>query len=185
VFQLDVDDEIFLDPFRAGVGNTNLPPSRRRGIELEVRWVPLPSLTLIGAYSYTDARFREGTVNAFGTTVDIAGKRVPLVPLNHVSAQATWTFAPCWLLSATAQYVSSQYMDNDQPNSGTKIPGYTTADVRVDYDTGRWRFTGAVGNLFAQEYYNFAVRSSFTPTRYNAYPLPERTFWAGAEYRFP
>jgi hypothetical protein len=28
------------------------------------------------------------------------------------------------------------------------------------------------------------VRSSFTQTRYNAYPLPERTFWVGLGYQF-
>jgi len=35
LFQTDVEDEIHLDPFTTGVGNTNLPPSRRRGLELD------------------------------------------------------------------------------------------------------------------------------------------------------
>ena len=184
IFQLDVDNEIFLDPFRTGIGNTNLPPSRRRGLELEARWLPIQTLTLTGTYTYTRAEFREGTADAYGTSVDISGNRVPLVPLQHVSGQAAWGFAPNWMVTGTVQYVSSQYMENDQPNTGTQIPGYTTADVRLDYTIGALRLTGAVANVFDQEYYNYAVRSAFTETRYNAYPLPPRTFWAAVEYRF-
>jgi iron complex outermembrane receptor protein len=184
LFQIDLDDEIFLDPFRTGVGNTNLPPSRRRGIELEARWRVLPALSLAGAYTYTDAHFREGTVPAFGNTVDISGNQVPLVPRHHASAQLAWDVARGLLVSATAQYVSSQYMENDMPNTGVKIPSYTTVDLRADYRHGPWRLTGAVNNLFDEAYYNYAVRSSFTQTRYNAYPLPERTFWVGLGYQF-
>jgi iron complex outermembrane receptor protein len=184
VFQLDVDDEIHLDAYNAGIGNTNLPPSRRRGLELEARWQIRPSLALSGAYTYTDARFREGTLPAFGSTADIAGNEVPLVPKHLLNAQVMWQFGRAWALSASAQYASDQYMDNDEPNSGTKISSYVTADLRVDYNSGPWRLSGAVNNLFDEDYFNYAVRSQFTPTRYNAYPLPGRTWWAGVEYRF-
>lgn len=184
LFQLDVDDEIHLDAYNSGIGNTNLPPTRRRGVELEARWQPAATLTLTGAYTYTDARFRSGTLPEFGEDVDIAGNRVPLVPRHLLSAQIAWAPAPAWLLSLSGQYVSSQYMDNDEPNSGTRIPSYVIADVRVDYRIGAWRLSAAVNNLFAETYYNYAVRSQFVPDRYNAYPLPERTYWAGVEYRF-
>jgi iron complex outermembrane receptor protein len=184
IFQLDVDNEIFLDPFRTGIGNTNLPPTRRRGFELEARWMPTSTLALTGTYTYTNAEFREGTVDAYGQAFDISGNRVPLVPLQHVSGQAAWAFAPKWQLSGTVLFVSSQYMENDQPNTGTKIPSYATADVRLDYSTGPWRFSGAVANVFDEEYYDYAVRSATSAVRYNAYPLPPRTFWAAVEYRF-
>ncbi len=184
VFQLDVDDEIHLDAYSSGIGNTNLPPSRRRGLELEARWQALPSLELAGAYTYLTARFREGEVPAFGSDVNIAGNDVPLVPRHVLNVQAAWAFTQGWTLTASAQHVSSQYMDNDEPNSGTRIPRYTLADLRVDTRFGRWTLTGAVNNLFDEEYFNYAVRSQFTPTRYNAYPLPGRTWWLGAAYAF-
>ena len=38
LFRIDVKDEIHLDPFTAGIGNTNLPPSRRQGVELNGAW---------------------------------------------------------------------------------------------------------------------------------------------------
>ncbi|HEX5093734.1 MAG TPA: TonB-dependent receptor, partial [Burkholderiales bacterium] len=60
LFQIDVQDEIHLDPFSAGVGNTNLPPSRRRGVELDGAMSVGASLRLFGTYTYTDARFLSG-----------------------------------------------------------------------------------------------------------------------------
>jgi iron complex outermembrane receptor protein len=95
-----------------------------------------------------------------------------------------WQLGQAWTMSVSAYYASDQYMDNDEPNSGTKIPSYVTADLRVDYRSGPWLLSCAVKNLFDEEYFNYAVRSQFTPTRYNAYPLPGRTWWAGSEYRF-
>jgi iron complex outermembrane receptor protein len=189
VFQLDVDDEIHLDPYSTGVGNTNLPPTRRRGLELEARWQPTQSLGVQGAYTYTDAWFREGTLPGSAFTqqnVDIAGKTVPLVPEHQVTGQVIWQFASAWRLSGAARHVSSQYMENDEGNTlGVKIPAYSVVDLRLDLLEGRWTLTAAVNNLFDEQYYNYAVRSQFVPDRYNAYPLPERSFWVAVQLRLP
>ncbi|MCC6210286.1 MAG: TonB-dependent receptor, partial [Burkholderiales bacterium] len=84
LFRIDVKDEIHLDPFTAGIGNTNLPPSRRQGVELNGTWQAASSLRLSAAYAYTDARYLKGTFPGgpfvIGTDIDIAGNRVPLVP---------------------------------------------------------------------------------------------------------
>jgi iron complex outermembrane receptor protein len=188
VFQLDVDDEIHLDPYSTGVGNTNLPPTRRRGLELEARWRPTQSLTALAAYTYTDAWFREGTLPGSAITqqnVDIAGKTVPLVPEHQVSAQAVWQVTPAWRLTGAARHVSSQFMENDEGNTGVKIPAYSVVDLRLDFLEGPLTLTAAVNNVFDEEYYNYAVRSQFVPDRYNAYPLPERTFWVALQFRLP
>ena len=188
-FQLDVDDEIHLDPYSAGVGNTNLPPSRRHGLELEARWQPGQSLSVQAAYTYTDARFRQGTLPGSAFTqqnVDIAGKAVPLVPEHQASARVVWQMAPAWRLSGSARHVSSQFMENDEGNTlGVKIPAYSVVDLRLDFLQGPLTLTAAVDNLFDERYYNYAVRSQFVPDRYNAYPLPERTFWVSLQVRLP
>ncbi|HXV07842.1 MAG TPA: TonB-dependent receptor [Burkholderiales bacterium] len=188
VFQLDVDDEIHLDPYSTGVGNTNLPPTRRRGLELEARWRPTQSLTAQAAYTYTDAWFREGTLPGSAITqqnVDIAGKTVPLVPEHQVTAQAVWQMTPAWRLTGAARHVSSQFMENDEGNTGVKIPAYSVLDLRLDFLEGPLTLTAAVNNVLDEEYYNYAVRSQFVPDRYNAYPLPERTFWVALQLRLP
>ena len=184
-FVMEVQNEIHLDPFSAGIGNRNLPPTRRRGLELEITANPLTPLRLSAAYAYIDARFREGTLagSAFGTS--IAGKTVPLVPRHKLNLNASWDFNTATRLTAAAAYVGEQFMDNDEPNSfGVKIPAYTLVDLKLTHRRGAWFFAAALNNVFGEKYYNYAVRSQFVADRYNAYPLPERNGSVSVEYRF-
>lgn len=188
VFRMNVDNEIHLNPFSLGVGNSNLPPSRREGVEFEARRRLSGQLSVAGNYTYTRARFLEGEFSgrAFApSTVDLAGKTVPLVPSHRASISADWRVRPELTLTAMLQAASSQFMDNDEANDlGTKIPGYAAADLRLAYTSGRWRLAAQVNNVLDREYYTYAVRSNFTPDRYAAYPLPERNFFVAVEYRF-
>lgn len=167
-----VKDEIHLDPYSTGIGNTNLPPLQRCGLELEAR-TGLGPVQLSGAYTLAYAKFTGGNYNG----VDLDGNNVPLVPRHKLSANAAWQISPSLRLLTSANYVSDQYMDNDEPNTlGVKIPAYTVVDTRLEYKTGGWTLAAAANNLFDEAYYTYAVRSSFTPDRYAAYPLPGRNF---------
>jgi len=188
LFQTDVTDEIHLDPFTTGVGNTNLPPSRRRGLELDGVWQATPSLRFTGAYAYTDARFREGVLAgggfAIGANLDIAGRRAPLVPEHRLSLGLAWALDARTQLAASLTAAASQYMDNDEPNTlGAKIPAYSLVDVKLARELGWGRISATVNNLFDERYYTYAVRSAFTPDRYSVYPLPGRTIAVAAEFR--
>jgi iron complex outermembrane receptor protein len=181
LFRMDVEDEIHLDPFTTGVGNRNLPPSRRQGVELETRWQAAPSVKLTAAYAYTDAKFLEGTLPggpfAIGTGLSIAGKRVPLVPEHKLDLTIAWDLAPRTRLSGALTALSQQYMDNDEPNTlGTKIPAFTVVDAKLARELGWGRLAAAVNNVFDERYYTYAVRSAFVADRYAVYPLPGRTF---------
>ena len=187
VFQIDVEDEIRLDAYSSGIGNTNLPPSRRRGIELESA-MSRGGVGVKLTYAYTDARFLEGVLPGSGFTrpdVNIAGKTVPLVPTNKATINLDWAVSERSMLTAAFRYVSDQYMDNDEPNDFyTKIPAYSVVDVKLARQQGGWRYGFVINNLFDEEYYTYAVRSQFVADRYSAYPLPERTVTVFAEYRF-
>jgi iron complex outermembrane receptor protein len=187
VFQIDVTDEIRLDAYSSGIGNTNLPPSRRKGIELEAA-MPFEDVGFKVTYAYTDAKFLEGVLPGSGFTrpdVDIAGKTVPLVPRNKVTINADWAISERSIVTAAFRYVSEQYMDNDEPNDFfTQIPAYSVVDVKLATQRGGWRVGLVVNNLLDKEYYTYAVRSQFVADRYSAYPLPERTVTVFAEYRF-
>ena len=187
LFHADITDEIHLDPFSAGIGNTNLPPTRRRGIETESWWQATRALRLSAGYTYTDARFRSGVLpgNAgFGTNVSISGKRVPLVPEHKLSLGLAWDLGARMRLSGALTAVSSQFMDNDEPNTlGAKIPAYALLDLKFTREFGRGRFALAINNALDEAYYTYAVRSNFTPDRYNVYPLPGRTLSLTAELR--
>lgn len=187
-FRTDVTDEIHLDPFTTGVGNTNLPPSRRQGIELETSWQPVRAVRVTAGYAYTDARFREGVLpgNSFaiGTNLPIGGRKVPLVPEHKLNMGFAWDVATKTRVSGSLVYVSSQYLDNDEPNTlGTKIPAYSVLDLKATHDFGRVRMGLTVNNLLDEKYYNYAVRSAFTPDRYAVYPLPGRTISLSAEIK--
>ena len=188
LFNIDVIDEIHLDVFSTGIGNTNLPPTRRRGVELDAQQSLGESLRLMGSYTYTEAKFLDGVLPGSSFTeqnVVIAGKTVPLVSSHKLNAGASWAVAPKTQLNAVVTYVSSQFMDNDEGNTfGVKIPAYTVADLKLVWQEGSWRVSAAVNNLLNEKYYNYAVRSQFVADRYNAYPLPERNFTMTAEYTF-
>jgi len=188
VFHTEVSDEIHLDPFSTGVGNTNLPPSRRQGVELDGSWQANGQLRFKAGYAYTDAKFLEGTLAgspfAIGTNLNVAGKRVPLVPQHKLNAGFAWNISGATQLSGALTAVSSQYMDNDEPNSlGTKIPGYSTVDLKLGHSFAWGKIALAVNNLFGSHYYSYAVRSAFIADRYAVYPLRGRTVGLSAEFK--
>lgn len=187
-FQTEVRDEIHLDPFSTGVGNTNLPPSRRQGIELDGDWRATDALRLRMGYAYTDARFLEGVLAgspfAIGTNLSVAGKRVPLVPRHKLNAGFAWDLGGKTQLSGALALVSSQFMDNDEPNTlGVSIPGYATADLKLRHQLDWGSLALTVNNLFGEKFYTYAVRSAFVADRYAVYPLPGRTVGLSAEFK--
>ena len=186
LFRMNVEDEIHLDPFTMGVGNRNLPPSRRQGVELESSWQVAPALKLSAGYAYTDAKYLEGVLPGgpfvIGTDLSIAGKRVPLVPEHKLNLALAMDLAARTRLSAALTAVSEQYMDNDEPNSlGAQIPAYAVLDVKLAREFGWGRVAAAINNLLDEQYYTYAVRSQFTADRYAVYPLPGRSFSLSAE----
>ena len=175
-FEVDVKDEIRLDPFTLGVGNTNLPPLERRGLELQGAWQLSAAIGISASYTYTEAKFIEGVFPGgpfTPTNVVIAGKTVPLVPQNRASIGFTWEFMPETRLTFNGRYVGEQVMENDEPNTfGRRIPAYATADIRIARRQGPFTLAVVINNLFNAKYYNYAVSSQFTPGVFNAYPLP-------------
>jgi len=190
LFRSDVTDEIHLDPFTSGVGNTNLPPSRRQGLELDGRWQATPTLRLTMGYAHTDARFREGALPgagfSIGTNLSVAGKRVPLVPAHKLNAGFFWDLDGKTRLSGALTALSKQVMDNDEPNLfGPKIPAYAVVDLKLTRELPFARIALTVNNLFGANYYSYAIRNQFQPNtdRYGVYPLPGRSVGLSAEFR--
>ena len=187
VFQNDVQDELHLDAFTNGIGNTNLPPSRRRGFELEGNWQVADTLRLNGSATWTDARFVSGEFpGTFGLLNNvIAGKNVPLVPKQKFNVGADWEFMAKTRLKASVAHIGKQYMDNDEANNlGATIPAYTLVNVKLERQVDNWTLALAVNNLTDEKYFAYAVKSQFNATRFNVFPMPERTLFASAEYRF-
>lgn len=189
LFQSDVTNEIHLDPFTTGVGNTNLPPSRRRGVELDGKFQLSKTFQLSAGYAYTEAKFLEGTIPGgpfvIGSNMPIAGKTVPLVPEHKLNLAFWWDIAPRTRLSGALTAVGEQYRDNDEPNTLSQIPAYEVVDLKLAQRFSWGRLSLAVNNLFNQDYYTYSARSQFVADRYSVYPLPGTTVSLTAELYVP
>lgn len=186
LFRSDVLDEIHLDPFTAGVGNTNLPPSRRQGFELDWKIVATKALRITGGYAYTEAKFLEGVLPGgpfvIASNIPLAGKTVPLVPQHKLNLGASWELMARTRLSAALTAVSSQVLDNDELNTlPHRIPAYSVLDLKLSRESSWGRLSAAINNVFDKSYYTYAVRSQFVADRYDVYPLPGRTLSLVAE----
>jgi iron complex outermembrane recepter protein len=80
--------------------------------------------------------------------------------------------------------------DGDERNTfGRKMPSYTVADFKLTYESGGWLLGAGVKNLSNEKYFNYAVFSPpdpffGTPADFFAYPQPERSIFATAQYTF-
>jgi iron complex outermembrane receptor protein len=179
-YYMQVDDEIHLDLYSTGIGNTNLPPLERYGLELEAHG-RFSAVDLSVAYTLAYAKFTDGSLNG----IALEGQDVPLVPRNKLVLGAVWHINSHTRLAADVNYVSSQRMDNDELNRfDQQIPAYTLVDLKVMHEIGNWQLAVALNNLFDQDYYTYAVHSTSNSDRFNAYPLPGRNGWVSVEYTF-
>lgn len=181
LFQMDLRNEIHLNADPAVFRNENLPPTERYGLEFDLSKALTDYVDVSLSYTYTVAKFREGTFNG----ADVTGNTMPLVPKHRASAGVNARLGERTRLNVAATYAGEQYFDNDESNTfGEKMPAYTVVDVRLSHEIDRWTFSAVVNNLFNEEYFSYAVRSLSTPGAYNAYPQPELSYLLSAEYRF-
>lgn len=166
VYRMNLNNEIHYDPNT--FANVNLDPTRRRGAELGARWQATERLALKASYAYTEARFTKGSY---------AGNEVPLVPRRTAALSFDWKATSWWGVSASGRYVGDKRFDNDQNNNfSQKIPAYAMVDIKWYAQAQGWTLEAAVNNAFDKKAYDYGIRSTSSATRYNAYPLPERSY---------
>ena len=171
-YEMAVNNEIHFDPVT--FSNVNLPPTRRRGLELEGKWQITAGLSAFANYTHAAAKFREGA---------FANNDVPLVPRHTAKLGATWEIMPRTKLHALASYTGEQVFDGDETGTfGRKLPSYTLVDFKLSNETGGWLLSAVVKNMFNQKYFSYGVFTGF-PT-FSAYPAPERSFFVSAQYAF-
>jgi len=177
-FLIDSENEIYF--FFPTFSNINLPPTRRKGVELELTGRASPTLTFFGNASATQARFVDGN---FGG-IDVSGNTIPLVPRNAANAGSSWQLHPNTRLSGVIRFVGRQYYDNDQANTFPgRMPSYATADVKLAHVVDKLSLSASINNILNKSYYSYAIRNG-AGTSFNAYPQPGRSFLLSADYRF-
>lgn len=179
-YDIKLENEIALMVVPPGFfANTNLSPTRRRGVEVTMDWQPAATVDMGLRLQWLRPTFREGVYGG----VDVSGNDVPLVPKRMASAHVTWEFMPDTRFSAHYTYVGPQRYENDQANRFRYMPSYDLVDLRLSRGWRDWLFALNVNNVFDESYYSYGiVNGSFTS--FSAYPQAGRTFFASAEYRF-
>jgi iron complex outermembrane recepter protein len=160
-------NEIFFSP--AVFANVNLPPTRRRGLELEGAWRVIPTLELRGGLALMEAEFRD------------TGKEVPLVPETIGTAGVSWLLASKSRVNVNLRYVGKQRYDNDPDNVFRKQPAYTLVDAKYEHRLKRLDAALELRNLFNEKYYSYGIWDS--GSSFSAYPAPERALYASLAYR--
>ncbi len=173
VYLMELIDEIAYYEYVDSSGgvsytNTNLPPTRRFGTDIEAR--------------YDDERWGVGAMfSAVRAEFDggkWSGKSVPLAPDFYGNLSAYFKPLEWITLSARATFISEQYVGSDYANSVPKLPAYVLVDFQATFDFCRYgNFFLAIENAFDKRYVSCAWMSGY-------YPGAGRMLKAGVNLKF-
>ncbi|MEW6040193.1 MAG: TonB-dependent receptor [Elusimicrobiota bacterium] len=170
LFQIDGTNEIFYNPSTGA--NENYSKTKRSGAELTADWLPVDFVKLNAGYSYTDAKFGDGTYN---------GKDIPAVPAHKANVSATFRVAKNIELTATDTYVSEQRFISDQNNSSGWLSSYNVLNSKIQLTLENLRIYAGINNLTDTKYTDYGLVSG--ANKYY-YPAPGRNFVAGMSMSF-
>ena len=168
--------ELFLLDFKNLVVPTssgalaNAAGERLKGVELEARYEAAPDLALAGSISYHDARYRNYLFFDGTSSVNVAGRQLPLSPHVLASAGVFYGAQRGLQAAAVARYMGRRYLDEE---NAAPVGGYTTVDANLGYSWKTYRLTIDGTNLTNQ-------RPPVTSSEFGSqsfYLLPARMIW--------
>jgi iron complex outermembrane recepter protein len=173
-FQLDFTNLVVSTPSGA---LANAGGERLRGAELELHYNPTGFLSLIATAAYHDATYTRYLFFDGVSTVEVAGRELPLAP--HLLASAGLIYAPARGLSASlvGQYVGRRFLDEENT---APAGGFTTLHARLGYARGRYRLALDATNLSNR-------RPPVTASEFGSesfYLLPARMLWVTLGYHW-
>ena len=176
VFRIRTRDEVVQvdsEPDRfANVGET-----RRDGVELGIEHFLDHGLSLTGAYTWSDFRFRDDQ----GTN-SRTGNRLPGLPEHNLFLELAWRQGG-WFAAIDGLAVSEVYADDANRE---EVAGYAVLNARVartlQMKASEFELSAGVNNLADREY-NSNVRINAAADRFFE-PAPGRNYYVGARLRF-
>jgi len=171
-FRMEVQDEIYYDPFFAPWGaNINFDEVVHRGIESEGRVTPFDWLEVFATHTYTRA------VITRSENPGMEGKDYPVTPRVAGTAGVVFRVEGA-SLTLSGRYSGDRYLINDLTNGLEKLDPYLVYDAKLSYTYKSVTGFASVFNVTDREYYDSGGASG----RYN--PAPERSWLLGGEVRF-
>jgi len=170
-YAIDTKKEIYFDP--VAFRNTNYKNTFRHGLELEITAEIMGKAELFFSYTFQKAFFAGGTY---------AGKTIPLVPQNKISAGVTVNPVEYLECNLICNYVGSRYLPGDHSNLNPKLKEYFTVDLNAAVTIDKLRFFISIKNLFGERYFSSGNYNTWTGEAF--YPAPERYFEGGVSLSF-
>jgi iron complex outermembrane receptor protein len=149
--------------------NVNFDPTTHQGIILQSHYDIGQKINLSGNYTFTDATFDSGV---------FAGNEISGVARHSARLNINYAINSLVATNLGAVYVGSHYLDGDNANAQSKVPGYTVLDLNLAYAYMDWRVNLKVNNITNRKYFENA--NSFG----SIYPSPERNFLLTAGWDF-
>ena len=184
-FQVETDDALV--PYAEAGGRSffrNAGETRNRGMEVGFGWRPTPRLTLQGAWTHANYRFRDyvAITNAGADTTDLSGRRLPGIPTEFLRLGLRASLTHGLWLDVDHTLSGEMYADdaNTQQVDGW---GWGVSNLRLGWDgaLGTLRFApfAAINNAWDREYIGSVTVNGFGGRVYE--PSPGRNYYVGLE----
>ncbi len=172
LFRTDLDDDIaFVNSATQGRAYfANIGKTRRQGLDAELQF-KTPRWFVYAAYSYIDATYQSGFVeasgnnpaaDAAGTITVLPGSHLPGLPAHQVKVGAYYKVTDALTMGATAIAASSAYLFGDEANLTPPLPGYATLNASIRYQlTPNMQLFAWAENITNTTYYTYGT---FSPT---------------------
>ena len=178
VFRMDFNNLVVAQNVEGLPGLTNAGKEKFKGAETEARWNFGNDFSLVGTYTYHDARFGN-YINQEGDEepVNVKGNLLEMSPQHLGSVGLMFTPPQGFRAYVVADYVGKRWLDKEN----TALAGdYTTIDAGVGYAWDRWEVRVDGYNLSDRR--DPVSESELGDSQF--YRLPARTYWLTARYTF-
>jgi outer membrane receptor protein involved in Fe transport len=172
-FTMDKDNVIFRDSggFDVSDGRTE-----HDGVEYELSWAPLETLSVALAGTYAKHTYDFDRVIEQGETI-VAGRDVDTAPRHINTARVNWSFLPS--AAAELEWISVGKYFVDASNSN-EYGGHDLLNLRVSWQaTENWRALVRLNNVTDRAY---ADRADFAFGNYRYFPGRGRTLFVELRY---
>lgn len=173
-FTMKKDNVIFRDSnaFNVSDGRTD-----HEGVEYELAWLPLDTLSLSLAGTYAEHTYGFNRAVEGGETI-VAGREVDTAPRRVNAARIAWQFVPAAHAELEWQSVGKYFVDAGNAN---EYEGHDLLNLRVGWEIGAsWTTVLRVNNLTDRDY---ADRADFAFGNYRYFPGRDRTLFVEVRYQ--
>lgn len=168
------------------------------GAEISLTWIPKNELNITAAYTLMDFKFNDFTetelVNNSYKTFQLAGNRVPGIPLNKLSCNFSYNFLSQFDLNLLLNWTDKYYVNdingptslNNNDLSNYINDAYFTVDFKLDYNLnvglGNFDFFLGITNLFNSKYIGSIIPNAASDRYYE--PAAPRNWYTGLSINF-